>query len=257
MIPSYTILEPLPNARAAKEALGIAPDTILLAAFGGIHATKRAIPILRAFGKLRQEVPNVHLLFAGKLAENIQTEFEQVIQDFQMQNAVTVTGYITLEQFQKSIDATDICLNLRYPSNGETSGSLMRILGKGKCVLVNDIGSFSELPDAACVKLPSVRQMGERREPDVIYDALKRLIQHPEERVQLEQAARAYAEQNLDIRLVAEQYWKVLTQSVPASPVTEQTLEAIRHSEFYSISDAPGLAHTLAFAKQIGRGSAV
>jgi len=113
------------------------------------------------------------------------------------------------------------------------------------------------LPDAACVKLPSVRQMGERREPDVIYDALKRLIQHPEERVQLEQAARAYAEQNLDIRLVAEQYWKVLTQSVPASPVTEQTLEAVRHSEFYSISDAPGLAHTLASAKQIGRGSAV
>ncbi|CDE30891.1 glycosyl transferase group 1 [Ruminococcus sp. CAG:403] len=257
VIPSYTILEPLPDARAAKEALGIAPDTILLAAFGGIHATKRAIPILRAFGKLRQEVPNVHLLFAGKLAENIQTEFEQVVQDFQMQNAVTVTGYITLEQFQKSIDATDICLNLRYPSNGETSGSLMRILGKGKCVLVNDIGSFSELPDAACVKLPSVRQMGERREPDVIYDALKRLIQHPEERVQLEQAARAYAEQNLDIRLVAEQYWKALTQSVPASPVTEQTLEAVRHSEFYSISDAPGLAHTLASAKQIGRGSAV
>ena len=43
--------------------------------------------------------------------------------------------------------ACDIVLNLRYPTVGENSGTLMRALGLGKAVVVSDVGSFSEFPD--------------------------------------------------------------------------------------------------------------
>lgn len=44
------------------------------------------------------------------------------------------------------MDAADVCVNLRYPYNGESSASFMRLLGKGKCTIVNRIGSFAEVP---------------------------------------------------------------------------------------------------------------
>jgi len=44
------------------------------------------------------------------------------------------------------VAASDIVLNLRYPTVGENSGTLMRALGLGKAVIVSEVGSFSELP---------------------------------------------------------------------------------------------------------------
>ncbi|MDD4311039.1 MAG: hypothetical protein PHW41_00995, partial [Eubacteriales bacterium] len=94
----------------------------------------------------------------------------------QLEDYVTITGYVGLDEFTRYIDATDICVNLRYPSNGETSGSLMRTLAKGKCVMVNDVGSFCEIPDQCCVKLPSPEFMGERQEVELIYREFERLL---------------------------------------------------------------------------------
>ena len=51
--------------------------------------------------------------------------------------------------------ACDVLVNLRYPTMGETSGSVIRALGLAKPLLVSDVGWFSELPDDAVgVRLP-------------------------------------------------------------------------------------------------------
>ena len=47
-----------------------------------------------------------------------------------------------------------MAINLRYPTGGETSATLMRLLGLGKPVVVSDHGSFAEVPDGCCAKLP-------------------------------------------------------------------------------------------------------
>ena len=46
--------------------------------------------------------------------------------------------------------ACDVLVNLRYPTMGETSGSVIRALSLGKPLVVSDVGWFSELPDDAC-----------------------------------------------------------------------------------------------------------
>ncbi len=249
VIPLYAKILMPADSRVLKQKNGFSADMVIISAFGGIHSTKRIIPIVRAFAKLKKEFSNVHLLLSGKPAEDIKQELERTIISNNLQNSVTVTGYINLEKFNEYIDMTDICINLRYPYNGETSGSLMRILAKGKCVMVNDIGSFSEIPDNACVKLPSVEKMGESLEPDEIYKVLKRLVENRQERTETGLNARKFAEEELDIKSVVEKYYNFIISEKAVCPVTEKLIETLRNDRNMTSSDVQGLSVTLSYAK--------
>src|SRR5205085_4769189 len=48
----------------------------------------------------------------------------------------------------------DRIVNLRYPSAGETSGTLIRAFDAGKPVAVSDYAQFAELPDDCVTKIP-------------------------------------------------------------------------------------------------------
>ena len=206
VIRSYTKIGPLPDTRAAKERLNIPENAFVFAAFGHVHPAKRIIPIMRAFARLARENETVLLIFGGQLVPGTEKAFWDECQELGLNGQVAVTGYISLDEFETYIDAADVCMNLRWPYNGETSGSLMRILGKGKCVVVNDMGSFGEIPDEACVKLPPVNHMTEREEIDSIYQAMRKLSENPAHREALQKNARRYAEENLDLDIVAKQY---------------------------------------------------
>lgn len=206
----YVKIEPLLESSIAKKELGLSKEQFIFAAFGHIHETKRALPIVKAFAKLATEHQQIKLIFVGKLDSALAPKFQQLIKGLEISDRVQVTGYTELEKFRQYIDATNVCLNLRWPYNGETSGSLMRILGKGKCVVVNDIGSFGEIPDEACVKLPSVEAMNEKQEVEAIYQAMKELYENPDKRCTLERAARTFAEECLDLNVIAQQYKQVI-----------------------------------------------
>ena len=67
---------------------------------------------------------------------------------------VRILGFTPIEDFVGYIAACDIILNLRYPTVGESSGTLLRALGLGKAVIVSNVGSFAEYPDDVCLKVP-------------------------------------------------------------------------------------------------------
>lgn len=249
VIPLYTKILMSTDSRTLKQKNGFSADTVIISAFGGVHRTKRIIPIVKAFAMLKKEYSNVHLLLSGKVYEDIKQELEQTINSENLGDSVTLTGYINLDKFNEYIDMTDICINLRYPYNGETSGSLMRILAKGKCVVVNDIGSFSEIPDNACLKLPSVEDMGESRETDEIYKVLKKLTENEQERSETGMNARKFAQEELDIKSAVEKYYNVISSEKSVCPVTEKLIETLRNDKNMNYSDISGISETLAYAK--------
>lgn len=250
VIPLYAKILMPADSRILKQKNGFSADTVIISAFGGIHETKRIIPLLKSFSRLEKENKNVHLMLVGKPSEDIKQELEQTINSENLNNSVTVTGYINLDKFNEYIDMTDICVNLRYPYNGETSGSLMRILAKGKCVVVNDIGSFSEIPDNACVKLPSVENMGESRESETIYNILKQLTENEKERSETGLNARKFAQEELDIKSVTEKYYNVISSPKSVCPVTEKLIETLRNDRNMPASDIKEISETLAYAKK-------
>ena len=247
----YARIEPLEEAKKAKEKLGIPERCILFAAFGHVHETKRVIPILRAFARLSREEPDAMLLFGGKMDSNLEKDFEKAVTELQLEDKIKVTGYLDLDAFLDYMNATDICLNLRWPYNGETSGSLMRMLAKGKCIMVNNMGSFSEVPDDCCVKLPSVEHMTERQEISTIYEEMLKLCEDTDLRLGISANAREYAERELDVNIIAEQYRDYILVE-KENVVTEKMINTLR-GEIARLGlnqqEVVRLARTLAYVK--------
>lgn len=63
------------------------------------------------------------------------------------------TGYVGEKEFNSFVSHSDLIINLRNPTVGETSGAMIRILQLGKASIINDIGWFAEIPDDCAVKL--------------------------------------------------------------------------------------------------------
>ncbi len=209
--------------------------------------SKFTLPLVEAFARLSEEYENARLSLwvnwrrsrSGLTAKWPNTAF----------SALKVTGYVNIDEFTDYIDATDVCLNLRWPYNGETSGSLMRILAKGKCVVVNNIGSFGELPGEACVKLQSVKEMTPEEEIAEIYGAMKRLAGQKELREAIGQSARRYAETTLDLKLVAKEYADFILRDDAPDTLAEKDLASIAARvalEKYTKEQCRLLAKTLA-----------
>jgi len=226
-IPHYAKIEPLAPSQEAKKELGIDPSKTVIASFGSVQTTKRSIPFLKAGIRLLHERDDVVLLFAGKLTQEIKAEFRKICQQSGVAERILVAGYIPLEQFETYIDASDICVNLRYPYHGETSGTFLRALSKGKCTLVNDIGSLSEVPDSCCVKLPSVEKLSLQEEESAIHDALAALLSDLKRREKIGCNARNYAEQELNLKKVAQQYADFISTR-RSVPFTERMFNHLR-----------------------------
>lgn len=127
-----------------KEKLNIEKNKIIFCAFGYASHNKRIIPILQALRKFKKYNTDFHFYIVGKV---MGINIEQYIKDEGLREYVTVTGFVTLDKFKEYMQACDIAFNLRYPTQGESSASLHRLLGMGKAVIVTRIGTFSEYPD--------------------------------------------------------------------------------------------------------------
>jgi glycosyltransferase involved in cell wall biosynthesis len=122
-------------------------DGRVIGLFGFLTSAKRAEVVLAAFAAARKKDRNLKLLVVGEPAPNIDAaQFAA--------EGITFTGYVDDAQFDGYYGAVDRLVNLRYPTAGETSGTLIRALAAGKPVAVSDYAQFAELPDDIVVKIP-------------------------------------------------------------------------------------------------------
>jgi glycosyltransferase involved in cell wall biosynthesis/SAM-dependent methyltransferase len=164
---------PETNRNATRYLLGIDESTPLIGAFGFLKPYKRIAESLRALRRLVRLDPRVRMILVGEPHPDLPVE--RLIRTLGLSEHVRVLGFVPIEDFVDYIGACDIVLNLRYPTVGETSGSLQRALGLGKAVIVSDVGSFSELRDDICLKVPVGRE-----EEDTIFEYLNTLVSRPD-----------------------------------------------------------------------------
>lgn len=184
-----------------------------------------------------------------------QFPLKTLIQSLDLSAHVRVLGFTPIEDFVGYIGACDIVLNLRYPTVGENSGTLMRSLGLGKAVVVSDVGSFCELPGDICLKAPV-----DSSEEDTLFEFLNLLTSRSEVRRELGDRARAWVERECNWPLVAGRYVSFLEAVVsgnvdagqdrvvpaPAGPSTKETC-ATTHVEPDYIQAWAGDENALAY----------
>jgi glycosyltransferase involved in cell wall biosynthesis len=190
VVPMGVPLPPLIPKAVARARLGIDPDMFLVTSVGHLNPYKRVSATLRAFKALLMEVPNALYMLVGSRSPNYDPTRQ--IEMLDLMDRVKSTGYVPAEDLPYYLAASDVCLNLRYPTAGETSASLLRIMGAGVPVLVSRTGSFEELPDDAAGKV----DVGDIEE-ELLLEYLLLLARRPDIREAMSEAARRYvAEQH-------------------------------------------------------------
>src|ERR1041385_5367000 len=166
----------------ATERLADAP--VKIASFGLITPDKGIERAVRVLARLRG-THDFHYTLVGS-ASNF-PELSELLQRYRMEDRVSITGHVSLEEFQRRIRETDIAICLRDRPVGATSGSLCRIMAAGVSAIVSDVGAFSELPNDAVVKIDH------NAYTDALLEAyLRKLLEDPSLRARIGTNARAY-----------------------------------------------------------------
>jgi glycosyltransferase involved in cell wall biosynthesis len=205
VVPMGVPLPPLIDKGDARAQLGIDPDLFLVTSVGHLNPYKRVSATLRAFKALLMEVPRSLYLLIGSRSPNYDPSLQ--IEMLGLAEHVRSTGYVSQDDFYLYLAASDVCLNLRYPTGGETSASLLRIMGAGVPVLVSRTGSFEELPDSAAGKV----DIGEIEE-ELLLEYLLLLARRPDAREAMSVAARHYVAKQHTMEGAARGYLEFLAR---------------------------------------------
>ncbi len=169
---------------AFREAWQIPAEALLLGSFGFQTPIKRTDVAIRALAAPGLE--RVHLLIAGELSPY--SNYALFAAELGVADRVHVTGFLPFEQLDAAIAASDLCVNLRYPTAGETSASLLRILAVGRPVVVSDYADFGDLPNDLALHIPPgageieelaaalARQLSDRSALDRMGGAARRFV---------------------------------------------------------------------------------
>jgi glycosyltransferase involved in cell wall biosynthesis len=198
---------PLPPAiprDEARAALGLPKSALILASFGVINPYKRVEAVLRAVTALRAATPDIRYLLVGSVSPSY--DVRAAIARAGLEDSVAVTGYVERGAFENYVAAADICLNLRHPTAGETSASLLRLLGAGKPTLVTASGSFAELPPGVAAQVDL-----DASEGDLIVAYCRLLAARPDLAAALGAGARAFVAREHSLDGAAASYMRFLS----------------------------------------------
>ncbi|MGI8588655.1 MAG: glycosyltransferase family 4 protein [Chloroflexia bacterium] len=204
VVPMGVPLPPLVPQAEARARLGLDPSIFILSSMGHLNPYKRLNVALRAFKAFAMQQPRCLFLLVGSRSPNYNVD--RMINMLGLADRVRVTGYAPTAEFADYLAASDVCINLRYPTAGETSAALLRIMGGGKPVLVSRVGSFAELPDSAAAKV----DVGEIEE-ELLLEYLLLLSRRPDLREAMGRAARLYIAEHHTLEGAAEGYLAVLS----------------------------------------------
>jgi glycosyltransferase involved in cell wall biosynthesis len=205
----------------------------LIGCFGFLNMNKRIPQLLEAFASLRRRLPGARLLLVGAAGERF--DVGRRLERLGLTEGVERLDYVPEERMWSLMAACDVLVNLRYPTMGETSGSVIRALSLGKPLLVSDVGWFSELPDDAVLKVPV-----DELEVAMLEAALGFAVDHG---ASFGAAARAYVEREHSLDRVADAYAVALETAAGADRVDDAVLWRIAEAAVeVGIDDAPRLA---------------
>ena len=204
--PAWSMADVVPATDVAGEPL--------IACFGFLNMNKRIPELLEAFASLRGERPGARLLLVGAAGERF--DVERRLERLGLTAGVERLDYVPEERMWSLMAACDVLVNLRYPTMGETSGSVIRGLSLGKALVVSDVGWFAELPDGAVLKVPV-----DEHEVATIRAALGLAADHA---ATLGAAGRAYVEREHDLGRVADAYVAALETAAGGDAVDDAVI---------------------------------
>jgi glycosyltransferase involved in cell wall biosynthesis len=210
-IPMGMPLYRLPERGAARRRLGLPEGAPVVASLGEMSPHKRLDVILRALLRVRERQPGLVYVVAGKESPGL--NLDRQVRMLGLEGSVRRLGYIAEATAPDLLAAADLVVNLRYPTAGETSASLLRILAAGQAVIVTRAGSMAELPPDACAMIAA-----DAVEEELLAETIALLLADEPLRRRMAANARAFIEREHTLPASARAYLRVLGRMLGREP---------------------------------------
>ena len=230
----------------AWPAPAIAPERVaggtVVACFGVVNASKRIPELLRAIADVRTAHPDVTLLLVGPTAPGF--DLDRRLQRLGLtDDGLVREPWVDERRLWALMAGSDVLVNLRHPTMGETSGSVIRGLSFGKPLVVSDVGWFSELPRNVALAIPP-----DDDEVATLTAALELLASRPEVRKAMGESAAELARREHGVERVAELYVAALEGGAGGAAVDDAVLRDVSQA-----ASEVGISAETAEAKEIAR----
>jgi len=182
-----------------KKMLHLKSKDLIISIFGFLNLNKRIDVTIRVFRRLQKTFPNIRLLLVGEL----NADLREIVKP--NMDSIDIIGYTSEDLYYRYMSVSDIVINLRSPTMGETSGTLLDAMGFGKAVIVSNIGSYREIPDSCCWKVDV-----DGNEEELLYQYLRELIMNPKIREVMGKNGKDFIKKNNDWKKIVLKYLDVL-----------------------------------------------
>jgi glycosyltransferase involved in cell wall biosynthesis len=206
-IPHFFRMPQLPPGHEVirlRSCWNMPPGALLFSVFGHLRESKRLFSVLRAFETVRGRGVNAALLVAGRFASS---DLERAIAPMLASPGIVRVGYMPEREFWLHASAVDVCLNLRHPAAGETSGISIKLMGIGKATIVTASEETSQFPQTACLRVDAGIA-----ETDMLAEYMTWLARFPEAAREIGRRAAAYIAAEHALGKCVRRYREVLVQ---------------------------------------------
>jgi glycosyltransferase involved in cell wall biosynthesis len=196
-------------------------DGFVVGCFGVVNASKRIPELLTAIAKVRELHPDVTLLLVGPTSPGF--DLDRRLQRLGLAgDGLVREGWIDEARLWALMGGCDVLVNLRHPTMGETSGSVIRALTLARPLVVSDVGWFAELPAEAALKIPA-----DEHEVELLTRALELLVTREDVRAAMGHAGAVLAHREHDVERVADLYAAALEQAAGGREVDDAVLREV------------------------------
>jgi glycosyltransferase involved in cell wall biosynthesis len=205
------------SAGEVRARHGLQPDDVVIGAFGGLTPEKRLPQVIEAVAGLAADRPNLHLLLVGSPARHY-----DVIADAErlgIAGRVHHAGFVSDADLPAYMQAADIGACLRWPTNGETSASWLRVLAAGRATVITDLAHQPEVPVVDARAWPAAARpvavaVPILDEADALRAAFQVLVESSSRRARLGTAARAWWQAHHTLARMEDAYVAAIAAAV-------------------------------------------
>lgn len=220
----------LSDKAEARKNIGLTKDDFVVCSFGHLGLTKLNHRLLEAWLKSNLATnKQCKLIFVGEMShDEYGKNLLREIQTSGFKDRILITGFVPSEKYNDYLVATDIAVQLRTHSRGETSAAVLDCMNYALPLIVNANGALSELDHEAILMLPDIFSEA------ALVDALELLWREPDTRYVLGKKAHEYIKNHHTPNKCAEQY-SVAIEKIYAKPQSQYhaLISAIANVEGY------------------------
>jgi glycosyltransferase involved in cell wall biosynthesis len=198
-----------PDRAATRARFGWQDEHVVFGVFGGVHWIKRLLVTVLAFAQVRRRWPQARLLIAGRIDQpDVYADVVAAVEQFGLTDSVHIESSPAKADFRALIAAADVTINLRWPSAGETSGTMMRAFGAGRLVITSDLPQTRHFDPAFCLRVP-IEPMAEAQ---ALIGAMEQILADPEQARAAGKLARDFVAEQASWSVAADGYRAALAE---------------------------------------------